>query len=1213
MSAGLQQPKETTSSRGLRHVFAGCRVIFYVVVPLSLLAMIAVGILYVRLRHGPIAFDFIVAPIERGINHELTSSSLKIDGAELRLGPNGELEFRLRDVSVLEIGGDVVLSSPLAAVNISMAALLRGRVVPARIELIDPVITLAYSEETGFVFERATPRPSEPQSGSSPTPAPVTTPPQATNVTRGSLETAHKVNLTKMLSDSSRRARRRLDATSYLSEFGLSNATVIVDYEGQRSSWRIDEASVDFNHAKRRSVISGRATVASQHGPWAFSFLTDESEKSGKLEVKATIRDLVPSTLASAAPPLALLGMFEFPVAGDATVELSSAGEVERSVLALDVGQGRVTLPYLTQPMNVTAGLFKLTFDGKARRWALQPSPVKWADGAMLFSGEMKDVAQGNDPSQWRFALDGKNGVFEAPEFDVPPVAIDSWRAQGTIVPRRGTVDIAEFHIAGGGGQATAKASLKAGPQGQTMAAEFTVSPMPLNALKALWPRALGKGAREWIGKNVSAVDFKGGTLHFTSNKALLGGSDGAVPATERVSATFEANNAVFQPLPGMQTIETPRALIQLENNALEINLPEAAVVLSGDRRVPIKNGRLYTADVLLPRPDAEISLTTHSELGPFLEAVGKLPVRAVREASPLPKAGEGKVDAQLMIKLPLIPNVTGDDFAITGKAKITDGRFGKVAGRFDVQGFTLDLNLSDTALDAKGDLLVNGVAAKIVGQRLLGVDVGQQPPVKIVAKLDEADRAQLGLDINDIVHGVVPIELSMQRGDRPEPAIKLHADLTNAEILLDQLNWHKAPGRAATVDADIVSAQNGDTELQNFKVISDDIAAEGSIGVGADNKIKEFEFPNFTLNVVSSLDMQGVRGKDNIWSIKIKGSNYDGRSFFRSLFNVGNGPGKSKTAGASQGARVTAEIDNVIGGSDVSLRNLKMQLETRGGNLTSLDVKGKLDGGALLLAKVDQSSGERRLLVDSSDAGQVLKLVGFYPNMQGGRLRLEVDLNGTGPAEKTGTLWVENFKVLGDPIVSEVVSSADQGRPAIGGGRNVTREIFEFDKMRAPFSVGYGQFVLEESYVKGPLLGANLRGKVDFKTKRINIGGTYIPLQGLNGALGGIPVLGQIISGAQGEGIFGITFAVQGATSNPQVIVNPLSLVAPGIFREMFQMTAANPRVQVRDNRAPQMPDEDRVRSSSSATDAGQGAKVKSKRPASAEAVDGWSSTTTP
>src|SRR6185312_15448239 len=297
-------------------------------------------------------------------------------------------------------------------------------------------------------------------------------------------------------------------------------------------------------------------------------------------------------------------------------------------------------------------------------------------------------------------------------------------------------------------------------------------------------------------------------------------------------------------PLPGMQTIMAPRTLIQLESNALEINMPDAAVVLPGDRHVPIKNGRLYAADILTPRPDAEISLSTRGPLGPFLETIETLPVRAVRDASPLPKAGEGKVDAQITIKLPLIPNVSGDDFALSGKAKITDGRFGKVAGRFDVQGFTLDLSLSDTSLDAKGDLLVNGVPAKIVGQRLLGADAGQQPPLKIVAKLDEADRTQLGFDINDIVHGVVPIEVSMQRGEQPEPAIKLHADLTNSEITLDQLHWHKAPGRAATADAEIVRTPSGETELQNFKVASDDIAAEGKITVGADNKIKEFDIP---------------------------------------------------------------------------------------------------------------------------------------------------------------------------------------------------------------------------------------------------------------------------------------------------------------------------------------------------------------------------------
>jgi hypothetical protein len=1215
---------ESVVSRNMRRVFRGCRVMFYVVMPLTLLTLIGVGVLYVRLRHGPISFDFVVAPIERGINAELTTSSVKIDGAELRLGKSGELEFRLRDVSVLEPGGDVVLSSPLAAVNISMAALARGRVVPRRIELIDPIIALAYSQEGGFVFERAIPRPTPARAGASalatPPVAAPGSPPAASHTTVAvrTVKTGHKVNLAKMLSDSSHRARQRLDATSYLTEFGLSNASVIVDYEGRRSSWRIDEASVDFNHGRKRSVISGRAVVASKNGPWAVSFLTDEHEATDKLEVKATVRDLVPSTLASAAPPLALLGMFEFPVAADATVLLTRAGEVENGEIALELGKGRVRLPYLVQPMDVTAGLFKLDFDGRKRRWDLKPSPVKWADGAIMFSGSMEDISKPTEPPQWQFALDGKKGIFEAPEFGVPPVTIDSWTAKGSIVPSRGRVDIDQFRLAGGGGVAVVKATTQAGSEGQSMSAEFSVSPMPLNTLKALWPRALATGTREWVGKNVSGVDFKGGTLRFTNSN--VGGIEAGTVSTdlERVSANFDADNITFQPLPGMPTITAPAMSVKLADNALEITMPAGETTLGDGQRLTLKGGSIRTDDVMAARPNGEIGFSTSGDLGPFIETIQALPIRTLRDAPKLPKAGEGKVDAHFDIKVPFVPNVSGDDIAVTGKARISDGRFGKVAGRFDVQGFTLNLDLTEKSLDAKGDLLVNGVPAKIAAQRLLGPDAGRQPPVKIVAKLDDADRTQLGLNINDIVHGVIPIEVSLEPSETGPLAIKLHGDLTDAELTLDRLQWRKAPGRSASVDADIVGDQNHDTELQNFKITSDDIAADGKIVVGADNKIKKFEFPDLMLNVVSRLDVRGSRSKDDIWTIDVSGTTFDGRNFFRSLFNVGNGPQRKGTPpGSAKGAHVTVAIDNVLGGSDVSLRALKMQLDTRGGNLTGLNAEGTLDGGAPLVAKIDTSGGARRLLVDSTDAGRVMKLVNFYPNMEGGRMRLEVNLDGTGPAEKTGTLWVEDFKVLGDPIVSEVVSSADQGRPAIEGHRNVTREIFEFDKMRAPFSVGYGQFVLQEAYLKGPLLGANLRGKVDFKTKRVNFGGTYIPLQGLNGALGGIPVLGQIISGTQGEGIFGMTFAVQGPTSSPQVIVNPLSLVAPGIFREMFQMTASDPRVQVRgDEQAPSIsartPAQPRSKANFKSKSKKTKAKSKKSGRAQADAIDGWSSTTT-
>jgi hypothetical protein len=70
------------------------------------------------------------------------------------------------------------------------------------------------------------------------------------------------------------------------------------------------------------------------------------------------------------------------------------------------------------------------------------------------------------------------------------------------------------------------------------------------------------------------------------------------------------------------------------------------------------------------------------------------------------------------------------------------------------------------------------------------------------------------------------------------------------------------------------------------------------------------------------------------------------------------------------------------------------------------------------------------------------------------------------------------------------------------------------------------------------------------------------VPLSGLNRALAPIPLLGPLLTGPRGEGVLGITFAIQGPMNNPQVLVNPLSLVTPGIFREIMQMTPEDPTV---------------------------------------------------
>ena len=189
--------------------------------------------------------------------------------------------------------------------------------------------------------------------------------------------------------------------------------------------------------------------------------------------------------------------------------------------------------------------------------------------------------------------------------------------------------------------------------------------------------------------------------------------------------------------------------------------------------------------------------------------------------------------------------------------------------------------------------------------------------------------------------------------------------------------------------------------------------------------------------------------------------------------------------------------------------------------------------------------------------------MVGFYPRAIGGRMDLEVFLDGRDAADKAGTLWAQDFAVLGDPVFSEVIQPPDAGRPEPGrrvqGRKKVYQEQIPFDLLRVPFSVGNGQFVMNDAVIRGPLLGATFRGKVDFKAQALAMAGTYAPLSGLNSAMCALPILGLILTGPKCEGIVGFTFEIKGSLANPEVLVNPFSGLLPGIFRDILQMGPEN------------------------------------------------------
>ncbi len=118
------------------------------------------------------------------------------------------------------------------------------------------------------------------------------------------------------------------------------------------------------------------------------------------------------------------------------------------------------------------------------------------------------------------------------------------------------------------------------------------------------------------------------------------------------------------------------------------------------------------------------------------------------------------------------------------------------------------------------------------------------------------------------------------------------------------------------------------------------------------------------------------------------------------------------------------------------------------------------------------------------------------------------------------------------------------------GNGPN---EGLAFSQMRAEFTRSTGALTVCEGIVSGPTMGATIEGRIDYASNQVRASGTFLPAYGLNNIFGQIPIVGLFMGGSN-EGLIGITYEVVGTPSSPQLRVNPISAVAPGVLRKIFE-----------------------------------------------------------
>jgi hypothetical protein len=144
----------------------------------------------------------------------------------------------------------------------------------------------------------------------------------------------------------------------------------------------------------------------------------------------------------------------------------------------------------------------------------------------------------------------------------------------------------------------------------------------------------------------------------------------------------------------------------------------------------------------------------------------------------------------------------------------------------------------------------------------------------------------------------------------------------------------------------------------------------------------------------------------------------------------------------------------------------------------------------------------------------------------------------------------IRNARLTNAPFVTQILSLASlRGLSDTLSGDGVL-----FTEIVAPIKIGGGRYVIEGGRASGPALGLTVNGFFAGASRRLELNGVLVPSFGVNSVLGGIPVIGDLVVGRQGEGIFSITYAIAGTLDKAQVTVNPLSAVTPGILRRIFE-----------------------------------------------------------
>jgi hypothetical protein len=676
------------------------------------------------------------------------------------------------------------------------------------------------------------------------------------------------------------------------------------------------------------------------------------------------------------------------------------------------------------------------------------------------------------------------------------------------------------------------------------LALELTAHDLKIDQFSQLWPAKAAPNPRAWITANLSG----GAVQDFHANIAGHGnGLDLASVKLDKLDGTMTLSDIDVHYLGKMPSVSATSGEAQFDDKSLNISLSKGTV-----EGLSIDQGTIAITGLDGDDHRIAIDLAITGSLQGALRLIDYDPLGYASALGLDPKTVDGTAAAHLSLKFPLLRDLRFAQMQLGASADLKDVSIVNVVFGQDVTRGVLALKVDKDGMNLAGTANIGPAPATLRWDERFGKNV--ERTIHLETELDDSSRKTLGLDYAGMLGGPVPLALQYHANDHTTANIDVLLDLGRSTMTLPYVDWRKEAGTPGMARLSLVTAGDKLKAIPSLDIEAGDLVARGQAdfdaGTGALHSI-EFGRVAFGHN-----DLVGrvERRADGTYDVRVRGPSIDVSPLIKlkrenGAANVA-GPSEPPERGPKLAINVAADKLWLSNRKNQSLSDATASIDYDGLRPTRAEVDAKTKSGAPVTIRIIPGENSRDLQISSTDAGEVFRALDFTDDIVRGKLAVTGRFDDSVPESPlTGTVMIDDYAVLNAPLMARILTLASFS----GIVDRMNGEGIAFSNLAVSFVKTGGHVAMQDGHTSGSDLGFTFEGSFDLDANTIMVNGTIVPIYTLNSLLGRIPLLGDILVGPKGGGIFAATYQASGNLDNPDVSVNALSALAPGILRELI------------------------------------------------------------